>query len=103
MEQDAHAREAIGITNQPNDLEQHLPLQPGGKCLGKLLQPSGLIANALAGETQDLPFEGIKFFGGEVRENVLESRRRSSLRREELQRPPPRKPGSPDYEPPPQK
>ena len=66
MEQDTHARKAIGIADQPDDLEHHLPLQSSGKSLRKLLQSPGLIANCLSGERQDLLFEGIKFLRCQV-------------------------------------
>jgi hypothetical protein len=53
MEQDAHAREAIGVRDQPDDLEQHIPLKTCRKLLGELLEAAGLITDRLPGEPQD--------------------------------------------------
>jgi hypothetical protein len=53
MEQDAHAREAIGVRDQPDDLEQHIPLKTCRKLLSELLEVAGLITDRFPGEPQD--------------------------------------------------
>ena len=61
MEHDAHAREAIGVGDQPDDLEQHIPLETCRKILSELLETAGLIADGLPGEVQDLSSKGSSF------------------------------------------
>jgi hypothetical protein len=50
MEHDAHARDAIGVRDQPDDLEQHIPPETCRKILSELLEATSLIADGLSGE-----------------------------------------------------
>ena len=53
IEQDAQAREAIRVRDQPDDLKQHIPLETGGKASGQFLKTAGLIADRLPSKPQD--------------------------------------------------
>jgi hypothetical protein len=74
MEHDAHARECIRVRDQPDDLEQNIPLETLGKILSELLEVSGLIADGLPCEEKDSLLEGIEVLGGKVRQQVLDFR-----------------------------
>ena len=54
MKQDTHSNETVGIGNQADDLEQHLPLETFREVLREFLNTASLVAHRFPGKPQDL-------------------------------------------------
>ena len=51
--QNAHAGEAIGVCDQPDDFDQYLSLDTAGEALGEFLNVAGPIPDGFPGKPHD--------------------------------------------------